>query len=85
MRVLKRGILQIVVFVLELRCFYAVLMASRSPEQGNIPHEDSFALREKRNGTKLSGALKGAALLKLTSLSTDAFQGSSWGIFPCSG
>ena len=35
--------------------------------------------------TKLGGAVKGATLLQLASLSADASQGSSWGICPWAG
>ncbi len=61
------------------------------PEQGHMPHSDPLALSGKRSGTKLNGAVKGAALLRVLrslqhgSLSTDASQWSSWGICPCSG
>ena len=50
---------------------------NRSPERVHTPYSDPLALSGKRSGTKLSGALKGATLLKLASLSTDAFQWSS--------
>ncbi len=57
-------------------CFVFVWrIINRSPEQKNIPHSDSLALVESVANTKLNGAVKGATLLQLVSLSADAFQG----------
>ena len=60
-------------------------MATRSPAHSNISHSAPLALGGKRSGTKLSGAVKGATLLQLASLSADASQRASWDILLCAG
>ena len=60
-------------------------MATRSPAHSNISHSAPLALSGKRSGTKLSGAVKGATLLQLASLSADASQRASWDILLCAG
>ncbi len=48
------------------------VMGMRSPEQENISYSAPLALSWERSGTKLRGAVKGATLLQLSSLSADA-------------
>ena len=43
-----------------------------APEQENISYSAPLALSWKRSGTKFRGAVKGATLLQLSSLSADA-------------
>ncbi len=57
----------------------------RPPEQDNISHSDPLALMGNVADTKLNGAVKGATLLQLISLSADVPQRSSWDILSCSG
>ncbi len=62
-----------------------VVVATGRPSRGTHPLQTRLRSVGSVADTKLGGAVKGATLLQLVSLSADASQGSSGDVCPCSG
>ncbi len=68
-----------------IRQIVCVVVAAVRPSRGIHPLQTRLRSVGSVADTKLGGAVKGATLLQLVSLSADASQGSSGDVCPCSG